>query len=49
MVVFRLKMHQKNIFYFKKIIYNINTSKWYENNKKILIWSKEKIKKIIFF
>ena len=29
--VFRLKMHQNNIFYFKKIIFYINTSKQYEN------------------
>jgi hypothetical protein len=31
-------MHQNNIiFYFFKIIFNISTSKWFENIKKILI------------
>jgi hypothetical protein len=33
--VFRLEMHQNNIFfYFKKIIFEINTSKLSENIKK---------------
>jgi len=40
--VFYLKMHQNNIFfYFLKIIFDINVSKWSENTKNILIWSKK--------
>jgi hypothetical protein len=31
--VFRLEMHQNNIFYFLKIIFNISTSKQYKNIK----------------
>jgi hypothetical protein len=33
--IFHSKKHQNNIF--KKIIFDINTSKWSENTKKILI------------
>jgi hypothetical protein len=29
------EMHQNNIFYFKKIIFNINTSKKFKNKKNI--------------
>ena len=39
-IYFYLKIHQNNFFYFKKIIFDINASKWSEN-KKILIWSKK--------
>jgi hypothetical protein len=44
-------MYQNNIFIlFLKIIFDINVSKWSENTKKILIWSKEKNNKnLIFF
>ena len=37
-------------FYFKKIIFDISASKWFENTKNISIWSKEIffLKKIIF-
>jgi hypothetical protein len=45
--VFCLEMNQNNIF-FKKIIFDIRTSKWSENTKKLLIWSK-KIKINQFF
>jgi hypothetical protein len=45
-VAFYSKMYQNNfLFYFLTIIFNISTSKWFENIKKILIWSKEKNKK----
>ena len=44
--VFYLEMHQNNFFYFFKIIFDISASKWSENTKTILIWSK---KKLIFF
>ena len=44
--VFYLEMHQNNFFYFFKIIFYISASKWSENTKTILIWSK---KKLIFF
>jgi predicted membrane-bound dolichyl-phosphate-mannose-protein mannosyltransferase len=37
-----LKIYQNNIFYFFKIIFDISKSKWSENTKNILIWSKEK-------
>ena len=50
--VFHLEMYQNNIyfFYFFKIIFDISVSKWFENTKNILIWSKEKNKKnLIFF
>jgi len=44
-VFFIKKMYQNNIFFiFKKIIFDINASKWSKNTKKILIWSKEKNK-----
>ena len=33
---FRLKMHQNDVFYFKKIIFEISTSKRSENIKKLL-------------
>jgi hypothetical protein len=33
-------MHQNDFFYFLKIIFYISTSKWFENTKNILIWSK---------
>jgi hypothetical protein len=47
--VFYLKMHQNNIFfYFLKIIFDINVSKWSENTKNILIWSKKNKKYSIF-
>jgi hypothetical protein len=32
--VFRLEMHQKEVFHFKKIIFDISTTKRYENIKK---------------
>jgi hypothetical protein len=41
---FRLEMHQNDIFYFKKIIFEINTSKRSEKIKNIYIFSKNKIK-----
>jgi hypothetical protein len=42
--VFRLEMHQNDfLFYFLKIIFEISTSKWSENIKKNLIFSKNKI------
>jgi hypothetical protein len=48
--VFYLKMHQNNIFfYFLKIIFDINVSKWSENTKNILIWSKKNKKYSNFF
>jgi hypothetical protein len=40
---FHLEMYQNNIFYFKKVIFDISIWKWYENIKK-KIWSKIKIK-----
>ena len=39
-ITFRAKMHQNDFFYFLKIIFDISTSKWFENTKNILIWSK---------
>jgi hypothetical protein len=36
MVVFQSVFHSEN-FYFLKIIFKINTSKWFENIKNILI------------
>ena len=47
--VFYLEMHQNNFFYFLKIIFDISVSKWSENTKKKLIWSKENNKKISNF
>jgi len=44
-----LKMYQNIFFYFLKINFDISASKWSENTKKILIWSKEKNKKILNF
>jgi hypothetical protein len=41
-IFFIRKYIKINFFYFLKIIFNISTSKWFENTKKILIWSKEK-------
>jgi hypothetical protein len=32
--VFHSKIHQNNIFYFFKIIFDINTLKWSKNTKK---------------
>jgi hypothetical protein len=56
MVVFKrlfiLKYIKIIFFYFLKIIFNINISKWFTNItniKKILIWNKKKIKKFQFF
>jgi hypothetical protein len=46
---FHLEMYQNHFFYFLKIIFDINSSKWSENTKKILIWSKEKYLKISIF
>ena len=42
--VFYLEMYQNNIYFFifLKIIFDISTSKWSKNIKKILIWSKKK-------
>jgi hypothetical protein len=31
---FHLEMYQNNIFYFKKVIFDISIWKWYENIKK---------------
>ena len=49
MVIFKrlfiLKYIKIIFFYFLKIIFNINISKWFTNIKKILIWNKEKNKK----
>jgi hypothetical protein len=43
-------MHQNNIFLFHlKIIFDINALKWFENTKNILIWSKQKNKRISNF
>jgi hypothetical protein len=36
-------------FYFLKIIFDVSASKWSKNTKKILIWSKEKNKKLSIF
>jgi len=36
-IVFRAKIHVNDIFYFLKIIFDISTSKWFENTKNILI------------
>jgi hypothetical protein len=47
-VIFTWKCIKIIFFYFLKIIFDINTSKQYENTKNISIWSK-KIKIIIFF
>jgi len=44
--VFYLKMHQNNIFFKKKIIFNISVSKWSENTKIYQFEAKKKIKKI---
>jgi len=41
---FTWKCIKKKLFYFLKVIFKISASKWFENTKKILIWSKEKIK-----
>jgi hypothetical protein len=38
-IVFRVKMHANDFFYFLKIIFDISTSKWFENTKNILISS----------
>jgi len=35
---FRLQMHQDNVFFFKKIIFDISASKRSKNTKKILIF-----------
>jgi hypothetical protein len=49
-VFFTCKCIKIIIFYFLKIIFYNSASKWSENTKKILIWSKEKNKKkLIFF
>ena len=40
--VFFLKYIKMIFFYFLKIIFYISALKWFENNNKILIWSKEK-------
>jgi hypothetical protein len=45
---FYLEMYQNYFFYFSKIIFDISASKWSENKKKI-IWSKEKNKKNLNF
>jgi len=47
--IFYSEMYQNNIFYFLKIIFDISALKWSKNTKKILIWSKEKNKKILKF
>jgi hypothetical protein len=36
-------------FYFLKIIFDVSASKWSKKTKKILIWSKEKNKKLSIF
>jgi len=38
-IAFCAKMHANDFFYFLKIIFDISTSKWFENTKNILIWS----------
>jgi hypothetical protein len=38
---FLLGNASKYFFYFLKIIFDISASKWSENTKKILIWSKK--------
>jgi len=49
-VLFTWKCIKIIYFYFLKIIFDINASKWSKRTKKILIWSKEKNKiKIQFF
>jgi len=40
--VFHSEKCANNIFYFLKIIFEINTSKWFENIKNILLQSKKK-------
>jgi hypothetical protein len=48
--VFYLKIYQNNIFfYFLKVIFYINASKWSKNIKNILIWNKKNKIKLIFF
>jgi len=47
--IFYSEMYQNNIFYFLKIIFDINALKWSKNTKKILIWSKEKNQKFLKF
>jgi len=42
-IFFILKYIKIIYFYFLRIIFNINTSKWFKNIKNILIWSKKKI------
>jgi len=37
---FHLEMYQNNIFYFKKVIFDISIWKWYENIKKKKIEAK---------
>jgi hypothetical protein len=39
--VFHSEMHQNNVFYFLKIIFDISASKRSKNTKKILILSKK--------
>ena len=41
---FHLKIYQNKIFYFLKIIFDINTLKRYENIKKFILNKKTKIK-----
>jgi hypothetical protein len=46
--VFRLEMHQDDVFLFlKKIIFDISTLKRSKNTKKILILSKNKIQNFL--
>jgi hypothetical protein len=46
-VIFFTQKYIEIFFFLKKIIFDISTSKWFENTKNILIWNKKKFK--IFF
>jgi hypothetical protein len=46
-VIFFTQKYIEIFFLKKKIIFDISTSKWFENTKNILIWNKKKFK--IFF
>jgi len=43
--VFRSEIHENNIFYFLKIIFNTSTSKRFKNTKKTINFKQNKFKK----
>ena len=45
--VFHSEIHENNIFYFSKIIFNISTSKRLKNTKKTINFKQNKFKKKI--